>query len=129
MHATRRLAGARLAAAFIASSLVFALPAARAADPATINNGVLTAANGKTLYTFDKDADGKSMCNGKCAENWPPYTAPSGASPSGDFSLVTRDDGAKQYAYKGKPLYFWTKDEKPGDTKGDGVNSVWHVVK
>ena len=40
-----------------------------------------------------------------------------------------RDDGAKQLAYKGKPLYYWSKDQKPGDRTGDGVNGVWHVAK
>ena len=42
---------------------------------------------------------------------------------------MTRDDGSKQWAYKGKPVYYWAKDQKAGDRTGDGVNSVWHVVK
>jgi predicted lipoprotein with Yx(FWY)xxD motif len=96
--------------------------------PAKMQDGALVGSNGMTLYTFDKDAEGKSMCNGPCAENWPPFMAASGA-PSGDFSVITRDDGKKQYAYKGKPLYYWMKDQKPGDKTGDGVNNVWHVAK
>jgi predicted lipoprotein with Yx(FWY)xxD motif len=48
---------------------------------------------------------------------------------SGDYSVITRDDGTKQWALKGKPLYYWVKDQKPGDTTGDGVNSVWHTAK
>lgn len=95
--------------------------------PAKLENGVLVDAKGMTLYTFDKDANGKSMCNDKCAENWPPFKAQ--GNTSGDFSVITRDDGSKQYAYKGKPLYYWVKDKKPGDQTGDGVNNVWHVVK
>jgi predicted lipoprotein with Yx(FWY)xxD motif len=47
---------------------------------------------------------------------------------SGDWSIVVRDDGSKQWAYTGKPLYLWAKDQKPGDKTGDGVNKVWHVV-
>jgi predicted lipoprotein with Yx(FWY)xxD motif len=35
---------------------------------------------------------------------------------SGDYSIITRDDGKKQWAFKGKPLYFWAKDQKAGDT-------------
>nr|WP_233575911.1 hypothetical protein [Noviherbaspirillum saxi] len=96
--------------------------------PAKMQDGVLVGSNGMTLYTYDKDAEGKSMCNGQCAENWPPFTAASG-TPSGDFSVITRDDGKKQYAYKGKPLYYWIKDQKPGDKTGDGVNNIWHVAK
>ena len=83
-----------------------------------------------TLYTFDKDTDGKSTCNGTCAENWPPYTdkVDTGAG-AGEWSAITRDDGKKMWAYKGKPVYFFKGDTAPGDMKGDGVNGVWHVVK
>lgn len=95
----------------------------------TTQNGVLTGANGMTLYTFDKDTagNGKSVCNGPCATNWPPLTgtaAPAGAG----YSVIQRDDGTSQIAYKGKPLYYWVKDTKPGDKTGDGVNQVWHTA-
>ncbi len=101
------------------------------AAPAMVGDGVLTGSNGMTLYTFDKDAagSGKSVCNGPCAGNWPPLMAGDGAAATGDYSVVTRDDGAKQWAYKGKPLYFWIKDQKPGERSGDGVNNVWRVAK
>lgn len=101
------------------------------AAPATAMDGALAGANGMTLYTFDKDAagSGKSVCNGPCATNWPPLMAAEGASASGDYSVITRDDGKKQWAFKGKPLYFWVKDSKPGDTTGEGFNGVWHVAK
>jgi predicted lipoprotein with Yx(FWY)xxD motif len=94
----------------------------------TTKGKTLVNAGGMTLYTFDKDAAGKSACNGPCATNWPPLAAAS-ASGTGDWSVVTRDDGAKQWAYKGKPLYTWSKDAKPGDVTGDGFNSVWHVAQ
>ena len=97
--------------------------------PAKAMDGVLTNAAGMTLYTFDKDADGKSACNGPCAANWPPLMAAGDAKASGDWTVVTRDDGGKQWAYKGKPVYLWAKDQKPGDKTGDGFNNVWHVAK
>jgi len=91
---------------------------------------VLADSKGMTLYTFDKDATpGKSACNGQCAQNWPPLAAKANVKPMGDWTVVTRDDGSKQWAYKGKPLYTWVKDSKPGDTTGEGVNNVWHVAK
>jgi predicted lipoprotein with Yx(FWY)xxD motif len=102
---------------------------AMAQAPAKMTDGVLTNTAGMTLYTFDKDEGGKSMCNGPCAANWPPLMAGADAKASGDWSTVTRDDGAKQWAYKGKPVYLWAKDAKPGDKTGDGFNNVWHVVK
>jgi len=119
----------QLAAAF---SLIALTTAAWAADaPVKVADGVLVGANGMTLYTFDKDAvgGGKSVCNGPCATNWPPLAAAAGDTASGDYSIITRDDGAKQWASKGKPLYFWSKDQKVGDKTGDGLNGVWHVAK
>jgi predicted lipoprotein with Yx(FWY)xxD motif len=85
---------------------------------------------GMTLYTFDKDAGGKSMCNGPCADNWPPLMASDGAKPAADMTVVVRDDGKKMWAYKGKPLYTFKKDTAAGETNGDGfMNGVWHIAK
>ena len=111
-----------------AALLAGALPLGAAAQ-GMAKDGMLVGPNGMTLYTFDKDAGGKSTCNGPCATNWPPLMAEAGAAAKGDWTVVTRDDGSKQWAYKGKPLYFWTKDQKAGDKTGDGVNSVWHAAK
>jgi predicted lipoprotein with Yx(FWY)xxD motif len=99
--------------------------------PAKVADGVLTGTNGMTLYTFDKDVAGssKSVCNGPCATNWPPLMATETDQTSGDFAVITRDDGKKQWALKGKPLYFWIKDSKPGDRTGDGFNKVWQVAR
>lgn len=111
-------------------SLIAGCASMTAPAPAQVTDGILTGKNGMTLYNFDRDAagSGKSVCNGPCATNWPPLTAGDAAA-SGDYSVVTRDDGGKQIAYKGKPLYYWIKDTKAGDKTGDGVNNVWHLVK
>ena len=119
-------------AAFAAVS--FSALAAQAAAPAmtgeTAKGPALVDAKSMTLYTFDKDMSGKSMCNGPCAANWPALTAASGSAASGDWTTVTRDDGTLQWAYKGKPLYTFAKDIKPGDTMGDGfLNGAWHIAK
>jgi predicted lipoprotein with Yx(FWY)xxD motif len=105
--------------------------ATQAAAPAKVAGDMLTGSNGMTLYTFDKDTagSGKSVCNGPCAGNWPPLYVMDGESAPADYSVVTRDDGKKQWALKGKPLYYWAKDQKPGDKTGDGFNNVWHVAK
>lgn len=97
--------------------------------PAKMTGGVMTDSAGMTLYSFDKDTGSKSSCNGPCAANWPPLVATGDAKASGDWSIVARDDGSKQWAFKGKPLYHWSKDQKPGDMTGDGFNGVWHAVK
>jgi predicted lipoprotein with Yx(FWY)xxD motif len=103
-------------------------------QPARMQNGMLVGSNGMTLYTFDKDAagSGKSVCNGPCATNWPPLMAMDGEADvgaGGDWSIVVRDDGKRQWAHRGKPLYFWAKDQKPGDTTGDGFNQVWRIAR
>jgi predicted lipoprotein with Yx(FWY)xxD motif len=99
--------------------------------PAKVADGVLVGPNGMTLYTFDRDTagSGKSACNGPCATNWPPLMAQAGASSSGDWTVVTRDDGGRQWAYKGKPVYYWVKDTKPGDRTGDGFNNAWRLAR
>lgn len=91
-----------------------------------VSADVLTDARGMTLYTFDKDAAGASACKGECAVKWPPLLAADGARNNAEFTIVSREDGTRQWAYKGKPLYLWVGDAKPGDTTGDGVNGVWH---
>jgi predicted lipoprotein with Yx(FWY)xxD motif len=94
------------------------------------HRSVLTDSRGMTLYVFDKDkVRGQSACNAHCAVAWPPLLAGADAKASGKWSLVTREDGSHQWAYKGKPLYtFYEWDVNPGDTKGDGVGERWHVA-
>ncbi len=105
---------------------------AQSAEPAkvadTAKGKVLADARGMTLYTFDRDGAGTSACTGQCAQNWPPLLAPADAKPMGSWTIITRPDGGKQWAYKGKPLYGWARDGKPGDVTGDGVNNVWRVA-
>ena len=100
-------------------------------SPAKVTDGMLVGPHGMTLYVFDRDTagSGKSVCNGPCATNWPPLIPTSTAQPMGDYTIITRDDGSRQWAMKGKPLYYWVKDSKPGDKTGDGFNKIWQVAK
>ena len=93
----------------------------------TSSGPALVDAQGMTLYTFDKDADGKSNCSGGCASNWPPAEAAASDAASGDFSIIKREDGSSQWAHKGKPLYTWVNDAKAGDATGGSVPG-WHVA-
>ena len=111
-----------------------AVALAQAAAPAKVAESskgkIYVDAKGMSLYTFDKDSAGKPACNGPCAENWPPLMASADAKASGDWTIVTRDDGKKMWAYKGKPLYTFKKDTKAGDVNGDGfLNGAWHLAK
>ena len=115
---------------FALAATVFAV-AAHAEPAARMAGGMLVNSAGMTLYTFDKDAagTGKSVCNGPCATLWPPAMAAADAKPEGELTLVTRDDGTKQWAYKGKPVYLYKEDKKAGDVTGDNFKDVWHIVK
>jgi predicted lipoprotein with Yx(FWY)xxD motif len=124
----------RISIIAIAAAVFFALGLAARAQTVPPQNGetskgkALVDINNMTLYVFDRDGSRKSNCNGPCAVNWPPLIADTDAKASGDFAFITRDDGRKQWAYKGKPLYTFSKDKNPGDTGGDGVNNVWHIA-
>ena len=99
--------------------------------PTRTADGVLVGPSGMTLYTFDRDeaGSGKSACNGPCATIWPALGVAETAKPMGDYTIVVRDDGKKQWAYKGRPLYYWSKDAKPGDKTGDGMMGAWKVAR
>jgi predicted lipoprotein with Yx(FWY)xxD motif len=124
----------RIAIVVAAAGVLGALGLAALAQTAPPQSGntsqgkALVDVNGMTLYVFDRDASGKSNCTGQCAVNWQPLIADTDAKAAGNFSFITRDDGRKQWAYKGKPLYTWSKDKNPGDATGDGVNNVWHIA-
>lgn len=118
-----------LAAGLGSPSSAFAQGAVPAAVGETSKGKAFVDSKGMTLYVFDKDAAGKSNCSGQCIQNWPAFTATADAKASGEWTVVTRDDGSRQWAYKGKPLYTWVKDTKPGDVTGDGANNVWHIAK
>lgn len=98
---------------------------------------VLVDADGKTLYTWDRDTGPASTCVGNCAATWPPLVLPSGVSTPvagagiGQLTTAPRPDDATkmQVNLDGKPLYYYSADQAPGDVKGDGVGGTWHVVK
>lgn len=123
-----------VAAAALAIALAVAPAAFAQSEPAksadTAKGKALVDAKGMTLYVFDRDAADKSNCNGPCAANWPAFAAMADAKPAGSWTVLTRDDGSKQWAYKTKPLYTWSKDTKPGDITGDGfANNIWHIAQ
>ena len=100
------------------------------ANNANLGNYV-TASNGMTLYTFDKDSANVSNCTGQCLVNWPPFLV-SGEVPSklpDHLGTFVRADGSKQYTWNSLPLYFYAGDKNKGDVNGDGVGGTWHVAK
>ncbi len=115
----------------IAAVLLYTGVASSQTVPAMKADGILVSTAGMTLYTFDQDVQdsGKSACYGPCAAIWPPVSAAAESQVASPYSVVMREDGAKQLAYKGKPLYRYAADTKPGERTGDNFKNVWHVVK
>jgi predicted lipoprotein with Yx(FWY)xxD motif len=92
---------------------------------------VLTNSKGFTLYWFALDTSTKSNCNGTCVTFWPPVpgTATLASGVKGTLTTITRQDGSKQVAYNGHPLYTYSGDSSPGQASGNGVNlngGIWH---
>lgn len=87
----------------------------------------LADANGNALYTYGADTNGVSNCTGSCLYNWPIYQATQTTSLPTNVTVITRSDGAMQYAYKGMPLYTFTSDS-PGHVTGDNIQD-FHVAK
>jgi predicted lipoprotein with Yx(FWY)xxD motif len=113
-----------------------------ASGPATINTAqfeigtVLVNREGKTLYLFEKDTSAESTCSDACAESWPPVTT-DGTPLHGDGVIVSmlgmskRSDGTTQVTYGGRPLYSYSGDSSPGDTRGqeaDAFGGEWYAV-
>ena len=101
----------------------------------TAAGATLQTQSGDSLYVYDGDevnrsGQGRSSCVEQCAAEWPPFLAQAGAKPHGPWSLITRSDGKKQWAYKDRPLYTYVKASTPDATSGNGANgNRWHLAK
>lgn len=102
----------------------------QAAPPHPDSSNTLIDANGLALYWYRRDGIGTSVCTtAPCTTNWPPFLATPDARAGGDFTIITRPDGSRQWALDGQPLYYWKNDLHAGDRKGDGLAGVWHLAK
>ena len=89
---------------------------------------ILVDSTGHTLYLFKADVGAKSACTGACATAWPPLlakgkpTAGTGLTAS-ELGTIKRSGGNRQVTYNGHPLYLFIKDQKAGQTTGQGVTA------
>ena len=118
----------RIPGIMIAVGMMAFAGAAWAAPPGvTEKDGSFVAPDKKPLYSFARDTTpGKSACNNQCATAWPPLAAAADAKDDGDWTVITRDDGAKQWAYKGKPLYTFARDT--AGQPATGVSAAWPLA-
>jgi predicted lipoprotein with Yx(FWY)xxD motif len=113
-------------------------PAAKTSAPMTIAGAakvgvassplghIVVDGKGRTLYLFEKDKNRHSACYGECATFRPPLIthgkplARAGAKRS-LLATTRRANGSEQVIYGGHPLYRFSLDTKPGQTKGEGL--------
>jgi predicted lipoprotein with Yx(FWY)xxD motif len=126
-----------LAAALVAGGLNAGVTRAQELTLGTVTDDLgtyLVDADGLTLYYFEPDPVGASVCEGDCLAAWPAVTVADGQTPTGDerapgpFGSFARSDGEMQVTYKGRPLYYFAGDPAAGDTNGQGVSDVWWVA-
>jgi predicted lipoprotein with Yx(FWY)xxD motif len=97
------------------------------------SESILTNGQGLTLYYRTSDAPPSTVCSGGCAGAWPPLVMSGSSTPisatslSGKLSIVS-DANGNQVEYNGHPLYTYSGDTAAGQTTGEGVGGVWHVV-
>jgi predicted lipoprotein with Yx(FWY)xxD motif len=114
---------------FIAVVALFAATGVSAAQP-HLADGMLVDEHGMTLYAYmGHGAPDSAACEGPCNLNFPVATADPHDLPTGSLDLLKARTGARQWTYKGRPLYLGRMDKKPGDHQADGLNSMWYPVR
>jgi predicted lipoprotein with Yx(FWY)xxD motif len=117
----------------MAAAAATMLAAAPASAQMTMGGAKKTAdgfvdSKGLPLYTYIMDGTaGVSACNDGCAKAWPPMAATAADKAMGDWSVITRNDGTRQWTYRGHPLYTFAKDEPNQDATG--VSGAWNLAK
>jgi predicted lipoprotein with Yx(FWY)xxD motif len=114
---------------FLGTLLTTAAVTAVQAQP-VVRDGIVTDPAGRTLYIFDRDETLKSRCEAACLQAWPAYgaEAQAGVKVPGDAKRFEQGE-RQQWAWQGKPLYYFAGDARPGDKNGDGSGGVWHVIR
>lgn len=88
----------------------------------------LTTTEGRSLYVFDRDPPGQSVCVGECARVWPPYLVEPGSVAGREYGIIQRSDGHQQWAVGGRALYVYAGDQAPKQALGEGLDGTWHTV-
>ncbi len=88
---------------------------------------LVTAANDRSIYVYDKDTAAKSNCDAACLREWAPVLAPENVKPQGEWAIIENSPGVKQWTFRGKPIYTHLLDSIPHSREGSDVPG-WHNV-
>ena len=109
--------------------MVMAAPPGVTFRPADMLPPFFADAAGMTLYINEYDQPGKSGYVGNCDTRWQPLKAAVDAEAFGDWSVIKREDGVAQWAYRGRALYTFAGDSESSDINGNGVDrNHWRVA-
>ncbi|GLR90992.1 hypothetical protein [Bradyrhizobium iriomotense] len=86
---------------------------------------IILTRDGSSVYTFDRDGPGKSNCADACLAEWTPISAGSLTLPQGEWGVIERSPGVRQWTFRGEPLYTHNLDRRPGGLEGSDVPG-WH---
>jgi predicted lipoprotein with Yx(FWY)xxD motif len=99
---------------------------------------ILVKANGRTLYHFSRDRNGKIGCTGACTQFWFPLLVAKGTKIATvapgirtGIGVINRGAGQIQVTYRSQPLYTFIGDQQAGQTNGQGFKDfggVWTVA-
>lgn len=81
--------------------------------------------NGMTIYAYEGRGGARAVVRLADQTQWKPLVAPELAQPIGEWSIVDRSDGIRQWAFRGKPLFTFAGDLTPGDANGVGLSRDW----
>jgi predicted lipoprotein with Yx(FWY)xxD motif len=88
-----------------------------------IHGGRDTRNGGYGMTYNDAKSQGAGACQTDCTQSWIPVLASKNAEASGFWEIVARPDGAKQWAFKGSPVYSFVGD-KPGEIAGNNRSVI-----
>lgn len=92
----------------------------------TVTTGrMLTTLDGNSVYTFSRDTPTRSFCANACLAEWTPISAGGLTLPQGEWGIIERSPGVRQWTFRGKPLYTHNLDRSPGGMEGSDVPG-WH---
>ncbi|WP_406340309.1 hypothetical protein [Streptomyces sp. NBC_00648] len=91
---------------------------------------IIVDSNGRTLYqNSDFSRGGRSVCDANCRQSWTPVPAIDRSRVQNiDLRLVADvqlDDGSRQLAINGHPMFWFNRDRTSGDIGGQGRDGFW----
>jgi predicted lipoprotein with Yx(FWY)xxD motif len=82
---------------------------------------------GVSVYSWDGDGAGRSNCVGGCLDKWAPVLAPQESRSQGEWSVIERSPGIRQWAFRNRPLYTYIGDSRAHSLLGSDEPG-WHNV-